>query len=164
MQKGSLFRRDSELSTKLGSARTRLRDFRKNFSTSFRKSPKNTAESITSPSRGDLPECSQLFSSEPPVLTLRMEDSAADSFSSIMDGATENMFRKSQSSQAQPSNVAAIFVHAGAGYHSTTNEHIHLGACDRFGLVLYCSQPVITINFNAYTDFDVVQHAWECES
>ena len=25
--------------------------------------------------------------------------------------------------------VGAIFVHAGAGYHSTTNEHIHLGAC-----------------------------------
>lgn len=25
--------------------------------------------------------------------------------------------------------IAAIFVHAGAGYHSTTNEHIHLGAC-----------------------------------
>lgn len=25
--------------------------------------------------------------------------------------------------------VAAIFVHAGAGYHSTTNEKIHLSAC-----------------------------------
>lgn len=29
---------------------------------------------------------------------------------------------------AQPP-IGAIFVHAGAGYHSTTNEHIHLGAC-----------------------------------
>lgn len=26
--------------------------------------------------------------------------------------------------------VAAIFVHAGAGYHSTTNEQYHLGACN----------------------------------
>ena len=25
--------------------------------------------------------------------------------------------------------VAAIFIHAGAGYHSTTNEKIHLKAC-----------------------------------
>ncbi|KAN0119650.1 N-terminal nucleophile aminohydrolase [Hyaloscypha variabilis] len=47
-----------------------------------------------------------------------------------MDGATERMFRRSESSQARPANVAAIFVHAGAGYHSNTNEHIHLGACD----------------------------------
>lgn len=26
--------------------------------------------------------------------------------------------------------VAAVFVHAGAGYHSTTNEQYHLGACN----------------------------------
>jgi taspase (threonine aspartase 1) len=52
-----------------------------------------------------------------------------------MDGATERMFRKSQLSQARPANVSAIFVHAGAGYHSTTNEHIHLGACDRSVIV-----------------------------
>ncbi len=30
--------------------------------------------------------------------------------------------------------VGAIFVHAGAGYHSTTNEHIHLGACAEYVL------------------------------
>lgn len=46
------------------------------------------------------------------------------------DGAAERLFRRGQSSSPQ-GNVAAIFVHAGAGYHSTTNEHIHLGACDR---------------------------------
>ncbi|EKD16737.1 threonine aspartase [Drepanopeziza brunnea f. sp. 'multigermtubi' MB_m1] len=45
------------------------------------------------------------------------------------DGAAERLFRRGQSSNPQ-ANVAAIFVHAGAGYHSTTNEHIHLGACD----------------------------------
>lgn len=27
-------------------------------------------------------------------------------------------------------DVCAIFVHAGAGYHSTQNEHIHLAACE----------------------------------
>jgi taspase (threonine aspartase 1) len=42
-----------------------------------------------------------------------------------MDGATERSLRQGSRSQ-----VSAIFVHAGAGYHSTTNEHIHLGACD----------------------------------
>lgn len=26
--------------------------------------------------------------------------------------------------------VPCIFVHAGAGYHSVTNEHIHLQACN----------------------------------
>jgi taspase, threonine aspartase, 1 len=49
-----------------------------------------------------------------------------------MDGAAERMFRGSQRSTARANNVSAIFVHAGAGYHSTTNEHIHLGACDRY--------------------------------
>ncbi|KAF4625781.1 hypothetical protein G7Y89_g12383 [Cudoniella acicularis] len=39
------------------------------------------------------------------------------------------MLRRSQMSQSRPC-VSAIFVHAGAGYHSTTNEHIHLGACN----------------------------------
>lgn len=43
-----------------------------------------------------------------------------------MDGSEEK--RSGYSRQSHPP-VAAIFVHAGAGYHSTTNEHIHLGAC-----------------------------------
>ncbi|KAE8453160.1 hypothetical protein EG329_011227 [Mollisiaceae sp. DMI_Dod_QoI] len=46
-----------------------------------------------------------------------------------MDGATEKLFRK-HVSPTQIANVSAIFVHAGAGYHSTTNEHMHLSACD----------------------------------
>ncbi|RDL37322.1 N-terminal nucleophile aminohydrolases (Ntn hydrolases) [Venustampulla echinocandica] len=29
-----------------------------------------------------------------------------------------------------PLNVSAVFVHAGAGYHSNSNEHIHLSACN----------------------------------
>jgi hypothetical protein len=39
-----------------------------------------------------------------------------------MDGATDHNIR------GRPA-VAAIFIHAGAGYHSTANEHLHLKAC-----------------------------------
>ena len=46
--------------------------------------------------------------------------------SMAMDGCGEK--RPALSRQSHPP-VAAIFVHAGAGYHSTTNEHIHLSAC-----------------------------------
>lgn len=31
--------------------------------------------------------------------------------------------------RAKSPNVSAIFIHAGAGYHSIANEQIHLGAC-----------------------------------
>jgi hypothetical protein len=132
MQQHALQIRYPQISTKLGTARNRLREFRQNILNSFRKSQKNTIEIIPSPFRGCQLECSQRLSSAPPVLLFPFQNSVADSFSSIMDGATERMFRKSQLSQAQPANVSAIFVHAGAGYHSTTNEHIHLGACDRY--------------------------------
>lgn len=137
-------RRVSQISTKLGTARMRLREFRKNFSTPFRGSHQKVTEKVmeipTSPSRtstsgGNQLECSQ--ASAPPILMFPFQDSVADSFSSAMDGAAERMFRKSHLSQVKPANVAAIFVHAGAGYHSTTNEHIHLGACDRFVLRQY---------------------------
>lgn len=43
-----------------------------------------------------------------------------------MDGAGEKRPGLNRQSHAP---VAAIFVHAGAGYHSTTNEKIHLAAC-----------------------------------
>jgi len=46
-----------------------------------------------------------------------------------MDGSTERQPKK-RSNQKAPV-VAAIFVHAGAGYHSTTNEHLHLEACSK---------------------------------
>ncbi|EDN98565.1 hypothetical protein SS1G_13424 [Sclerotinia sclerotiorum 1980 UF-70] len=51
----------------------------------------------------------------------------AMSFNPVMDGSADN--RRPRTVQSQPC-VSAIFVHAGAGYHSTTNEHIHLGACN----------------------------------
>jgi taspase (threonine aspartase 1) len=131
MQPYALQRRGPQISTKLGTARSHLRKFRQNISNSFRKSQKTAVKIVPSPFGGSQLECAQLASA-PPVLTFPFQESVADSFSSIMDGATERMFRKNQLSQAQPVNVSAIFVHAGAGYHSTTNEHIHLGACDRY--------------------------------
>jgi taspase (threonine aspartase 1) len=48
-----------------------------------------------------------------------------------MDGPNERLFGRVQRAQ-NPINVSAVFVHAGAGYHSTTNEHIHLGACNEY--------------------------------
>jgi taspase (threonine aspartase 1) len=131
MQQYAVQRREPQISTKLCTARNLLREFRQNLSNSFRKSQNNTVEIVPLPFRGSQLECLQL-SSDPPVLTFPFQESVADSFSSMMDGATERMFRKSQLSQTRPTNVSAIFVHAGAGYHSTTNEHIHLGACDRY--------------------------------
>ena len=32
----------------------------------------------------------------------------------------------------KPTDCAAIFVHAGAGYHSITNEAVHLAACEEY--------------------------------
>jgi len=46
-----------------------------------------------------------------------------------MDDATDRMLMRGQRNCGVAPAVSAIFVHAGAGYHSTTNEHIHLGAC-----------------------------------
>ncbi|KAK4644731.1 hypothetical protein QC761_307480 [Podospora bellae-mahoneyi] len=40
------------------------------------------------------------------------------------DGAADRVWRRKQ-----PQPVAAIFIHAGAGYHSVANEHVHLSAC-----------------------------------
>lgn len=58
-------------------------------------------------------------------------DSSATNTSAVaMDGSTDRIFGARTSKGQNPSNVSAIFVHAGAGYHSTTNEHIHLGACN----------------------------------
>jgi len=39
------------------------------------------------------------------------------------DGTVDRLWRRSN----KP--VAAVFIHAGAGYHSVTNEKVHLEAC-----------------------------------
>lgn len=41
------------------------------------------------------------------------------------DGALDRMRRLGQ----KPKCVPAIFIHAGAGFHSHQNEHLHLQAC-----------------------------------
>ena len=41
------------------------------------------------------------------------------------DGALERMLRLGH----RPKQVPAIFIHAGAGFHSHQNEHVHLKAC-----------------------------------
>ncbi|CAK7237818.1 hypothetical protein SEUCBS140593_010144 [Sporothrix eucalyptigena] len=45
-------------------------------------------------------------------------------FASVTDGLTDRLFRPKSK---EP--IAAIFIHAGAGFHSTVNEHVHLEAC-----------------------------------
>lgn len=40
-----------------------------------------------------------------------------------------NMGRTVKSQSASPDHQMAIFIHAGAGYHSTQNEHVHLAMC-----------------------------------
>lgn len=45
--------------------------------------------------------------------------------SSGTDGTLDRVMRYGQKKRATP----AIFVHAGAGFHSHQNEHVHLEAC-----------------------------------
>jgi taspase (threonine aspartase 1) len=42
---------------------------------------------------------------------------------SSIDGTTDKLNRRWKPP------IAAIFIHAGAGYHSTANERVHLEAC-----------------------------------
>lgn len=64
----------------------------------------------------DLAICSSLDKSNPAQTGLQR----------TMDGTVDRILGRSP----KPEHVASIFVHAGAGYHSTTNEHIHLAACN----------------------------------
>jgi taspase (threonine aspartase 1) len=131
MQFSNLHRRNSHISSKIDSARDRFRRLRMGVSNSFRKTTKCNAEIIPSPFLGQGEDWQALFQTARSTLPYPLANS--DNFQSgpVMDGAAERMFRGSQRSTAR-SHVSAIFVHAGAGYHSTTNEHIHLGACDRY--------------------------------
>lgn len=77
-------------------------------------------------------------STYPPQQMSPSSNSSAVTTSSVaMDGSTDRIFGgRTSKVQNPPANVSAIFVHAGAGYHSTTNEHIHLGACNEYVLLL----------------------------
>jgi taspase (threonine aspartase 1) len=118
--------------TRLNSARERLRQFGHILSSPLWRPRKQTFQPNFSSSQYP-EECVQIVPALAPFLTLTtpLINCNIPEFSPNMDGATERMLRRSHISQGRLANVAAIFVHAGAGYHSTTNEHIHLGACDR---------------------------------
>ena len=46
------------------------------------------------------------------------------------DGALETQSVPTSSKrERRGGDICAIFVHAGAGYHSLQNEEVHLGAC-----------------------------------
>lgn len=128
MQSSNQSTRDLSTSAKFGVARNRLRKLRQSLKTSFLKQQQQPIEIIRSPFPRD-PEVWEPLTTAPST-PLEAKSHIPD-FGSTMDGATDRLFRRSHQSNQQ-GNVAAIFVHAGAGYHSTTNEHIHLGACDRY--------------------------------
>ncbi|PQE05187.1 threonine aspartase protein [Rutstroemia sp. NJR-2017a BBW] len=116
----------SQLSTKIDIARERFRQFRRDFILSIGKSQQSKIEITTSPFFSN-PDPWSIFpptSSKTPFYQPR-QMSSASSHRPVMDGPAEPRRPR----QPQP-GVSAIFVHAGAGYHSTTNEHIHLGACN----------------------------------
>jgi taspase (threonine aspartase 1) len=124
--------RQPRISNKLTSARSRLRRFSAALQIPFRKSEIVDTTSISSPppnySTGEFYEVIEPTEMSSPTPS---SDSGDASMSQVMDGATERLIRRSHQSQARP-GLSAIFVHAGAGYHSTTNEHIHLGACNEY--------------------------------
>lgn len=132
MQNQSLQPRHFQINNNLGSARDRLRQFRRDLSNTFRKFSHKGQEDIVpapateSESPSHYSHILQVLDPEP---ISQSSDSSSASSMKTMDGATERLFRQGPNSQSRP-QTAAIFVHAGAGYHSTTNEHIHLGACD----------------------------------
>ena len=126
------------ISTKLNSARTRLRQFSRDYlTTPFRRSQNQDINLTPSPSPSPSPSSNTSTGqcSEPGQATPMSSSSTSsasdgnDNMNRVMDGTAERALRKSQQSQTRP-HISAIFVHAGAGYHSTTNEHIHLGACN----------------------------------
>lgn len=131
----------SSLSQKLHGARERIgrirrtRRLRRGLRRSCLKSQKVAVETIPSPFTDNNQLASTVICKEPgasprsfsPSLSLLSRSASARRLVAAMDGATDRVFgRPSRTSSGQ---VAAVFVHAGAGYHSITNEHVHLGAC-----------------------------------
>lgn len=53
------------------------------------------------------------------------------------DGALDRMLRLGQ----KPKFTPAIFIHAGAGFHSHQNERVHLQACVAYAFLYYVPPP-----------------------
>ena len=56
-----------------------------------------------------------------------MADPTPSHSDSAGDGTMERILKRTSRA-----STAAIFIHAGAGYHSQANERIHLEACNEF--------------------------------
>lgn len=128
-------RQDSHTSTtttRLISARNHIRSFRENLSQTFRRVPKHRIYTAPSPFLQQSLANDSALSTQQLAMAPTALKTYAQVTSSAMDGSTERMMRRSQMSP----QVASIFVHAGAGYHSTANEHVHLAACDRYVISL----------------------------
>ncbi|ATZ56722.1 hypothetical protein BCIN_13g05540 [Botrytis cinerea B05.10] len=132
-QRSTSIPQQSLFANKFDIARERLRQLRReisNLSNPLRKFQKYNIEIIPSPFLDrEIP-----WSGSPPLIAqtpfyqnMQTNKKPAMSFDPAMDGSADT--RRTRAAQSQPC-VSAIFVHAGAGYHSTTNEHIHLGACN----------------------------------
>ena len=59
--------------------------------------------------------------------------SLGDSAPFVTDNASEaSYFDMQLSKKRRGGDVAAVFVHAGAGFHSVQNENVHLGVCSEY--------------------------------
>ncbi len=134
MQDSDLVGKNLHLSGKLSETWKRLRTIPGSIHIPFGRTRGYKVEVLPSPFRFDNPTPFESDRNDPPLSSASMEQIGkmnheiysrlARSADSTMDGAGDKRFGSIRSPM-----VAAIFVHAGAGYHSTTNEHIHLSAC-----------------------------------
>lgn len=114
--------------------REKLRRVRRDLAKSLRmdRSTAPQLEIIPSPFHpdGDDPTDSDTFFSDSPPYhpPTPLFDYDVEMTDPQLDGPSSMFGRRVKVSAGPP--VAAIFVHAGAGYHSTTNEQYHLGACN----------------------------------
>ncbi|TGO63609.1 hypothetical protein BOTNAR_0098g00110 [Botryotinia narcissicola] len=132
-QRSTSLPQQSPFANKIDIARERFRQLRRelsNLSNPLRKFQKYNIEIIPSPfldREGPWSESPPLTAPTPFYQNMQTNRMPAMSLDPVMDGSADT--RRPRPAQPQPC-VSAIFVHAGAGYHSTTNEHIHLGACN----------------------------------
>jgi taspase, threonine aspartase, 1 len=134
MQDSDIVARNLHLSKKLTETWKSVRKIPKSFYTPFGRIGRNKVEVLPSPFRSGDPTPFESDRNDPPLSSASMEQigkmnreihgRSAISVGPAIDGTEDKRFGASLSA-----SVAAIFVHAGAGYHSTTNEHIHLRAC-----------------------------------
>jgi taspase, threonine aspartase, 1 len=134
MQDSDIAARNLHLSERLTETWKRVRKIPKSFYTPFGRTGRNKVEVLPSLFRSGDPTPFESDRNNPPLSSASMDQiqkmnreihgRSTISVGPAIDGAGDKQFSASRSA-----SVAAIFVHAGAGYHSTTNEHVHLSAC-----------------------------------